>query len=274
LFTLKPALPIPAVNIPNYSAMSPVEQAQHRANFITRFGTLRNFWPNYHIPDFPEDASLEVIHAHYDTYVRHIHISQGVDQYRVYLVIMWLVVELAGIKLRLNIGGYTLSQMRSMNKYEQLLTELGENNYKNNATAVAGTQSNWPVELRILFVALINAVAFIIIKMLSSSLGEGIATTIVDGLSSILSGSPPQPGQTLFGGPAAVTSGGPAGGPQPLPPLGGAFGGIDMPSMLANLGSAFLGRQAAAGAAAPAAAGTTTAAASAPATRYAAAYDG
>jgi len=245
--TLIQAPVLPPPNVPNYSAMSAEEQAQHRANFRTRFGILRNAWPNYHIPDIPDNVPLEQIHAQYDIYVRHIHISRDVDQYKVYLVIMWLVIELFCTKIGLNIGGYTVSQMRAMNKYERLLIELGETNYKASITE-ANSQSNWPVEIRIFFMALVNAVTFIIIKMLANYIGENMATTIIDGLSSYLSGAPPQPGQVLFGGSNQTNeqprSQGPSPGGPPLPQMGGAFGGIDIASLLGNLGSMFIRGQA------------------------------
>ncbi|CAH6420951.1 Hypothetical protein HVR_LOCUS1330 [uncultured virus] len=251
---------LPPPNIPNYAAMSLEEQAQHRANFRTRFGILRNAWPNYHIPDVPDNVPLEQVHAQYDIYVRHIHISQDVDQYKVYLVIMWLLIELFCTKIGLNIGGYTVAQMRSMNKYERLLIELGETNYKTSGGAAAA-QSSWPIEIRIFFMALVNAVTFIIIKMLAGYIGEGMATTIVDGLSSYLSGTPPQPGQVLFGGPSQAASGATpqngAPGPGPMPQMGGPFGGIDVASLLGNLGSMFIRGQApTAAAAAPVAQAT------------------
>jgi hypothetical protein len=239
---------LPPPNVPNYSAMSPVEQAQHRAHFRNRFGILRDSWPNYHIPDYGDDIPLEHIHAQYDIYVRHIHISNDVDQYKVYIVIMFLLIELFCTKIGLNIGGYTVAQMRSMNKYERLLVELGETNYKTSAAANGGVpqQSSWPVEVRIFFMALVNAVTFIIIKMLANFIGEGIATTIVDALSSYLSGTPPQPGQVLFGGsgqPSAPVSQPSSVGPQPLPQSGGPFGGVDIASLIGNLGSMFIRSQ-------------------------------
>ena len=249
---------LPAPIVPNYSSMTPEEQAQHRANFRTRFGILRNAWPNYHIPDVPDDVPLEQVHAQYDIYVRHIHISQDVDQYKVYLVIMWLLIELFCTKIGLNIGGYTVAQMRSMNKYERLLIELGENSYKSSVAAGGvGAQSSWPVEVRIFFMALVNAVTFIIIKMLAGYIGEGMATTIVDGLSSYLSGAPPQPGQVLFGGPQGSAPDGrpqpqgPLPGGQPVPEMSGPFGGLDVTSLIANLGSMFIRGQGPGAAAAP-----------------------
>jgi hypothetical protein len=241
---------LPPPNIPSYSLMPLEEQAQHLANFRTRFGILRNSWPSYHIPDIPDGMPLEQIHAQYDIYVRHIHINRDVDQYKVYLVISWLLIELFCTKIGLNVGGYTVAQMRSMSKYERLLIELGETNHR--AAAIGGVaQSPWPVEIQICFMALVNVIAFILVKLLISYTGitEGMATTIIDGLTSFLSGTPPQPGQVLFGGPhypngqSDMSSSAPVGG-TPLPQLGGAFGGIDVASLLGNLGSMFIRGQA------------------------------
>jgi hypothetical protein len=273
-----PAPPMPALNTPNYAAMSPELQAQHRAQFIGQFGILRNAWPNYHIPEITNEMSLSEIHAQYTIYLRHIHVTHGVDQYKVYMVIMWLIVEAVLTKMGLPIGGYTVMQLKSMNKYDQLLIELGETNYKSNGS-VSIMQSNWPVEARLFFMALLNAVAFIIIKMLSNVIGEGAAVPIIEGLMSFIAGTPPQPGQTLFGGPGASAN--PNQLPGPLPSLtppnpmaGTPMAGMDLASLIGSLGSMFLngGRPNAAPAAAPTSASAPAASGNS-AQRFAPAYE-
>ncbi len=268
---------LPPINVPNYSLMSQEEQAQHRSVFRTRFGLLRNAWPNYYIPDISDDVPLEQIHAQYDIYVRHIHISSNVDQYKVYLVIMWLIIELFCIKIGLNIGGYTMSQMKGMNKYERLLIVLGETNYRT-AGPETHVQSTWSPEIQILFMALVNAVTFILIKMLSDYIDERMATTIIEGLSSYLSGSTPQPGQILFGGPSqqqptqTYVSGPPPGG-VPMPATTNGFGGLDVASLIGNFGSMFLRGQGPLAGNAPTPAPVTTSIPQAPTTpRYRPAY--
>lgn len=237
---------LPVLNIPDYSSMPLEEQAQHRANFVTRFGILKTAWPSYDLPQITNEMSLAEIHAQYDMYVRHIHISKDVDQFKVYLVIMWLLIELVGIKLNFPIGGYTMSQMKAMNKYQRLLIELGETNYQ--SSAQAAQKSNWPVELRIVFLALTQAVVFIVVKMLAGFLGEGGANMIIEAVGSFFSGETPQPGQVLFGGPQA--------GPGPLPTVGGNKG-LDVASLIGDLGSMFLKNQGGKGQAASQAAPAT-----------------
>lgn len=232
---------LPAPRIPDYGSMSPEVQAQHFANFVSKYGILREAWPNYHIPAITPDMTLTQIHAGYDIYVRHIFISNDADKFKLFMIIGWLFIELVGSKLNLNIGGYTVTQMKSMNKYEKLLVELGESNYQQSLTA--NSRSDWPVEMRLLFVSLVNAVTFIIIKMLASYMGEGIATTVIDGLASYFTGSPPQTGQALFGSVPANPPNSGAPGPSDLPPIGAAanpFGGMDVGSLMANLGDMFI----------------------------------
>lgn len=242
---------LPELNIPNYDSMSLEEQAQHRANFINKFGILRSSWPNYDIPIITDNMSLKQIHAQYDVYIRHIHISKDMDNYKIYLVIVWLIVELFCTKIGLNVAGYTTSQMKSMNKYEKLLIELGETNYKSTVAANGTVQSEWPIEIRILFMTLTNAVVFIIIKMLANSIGEGVATNIVDGIFSYLSGTPPQSGQNLLGSNIGNvsqemngTSGAiPGGNSIPQMNNNSLFGGMDLTSLLGTMGSKLIQSQ-------------------------------
>lgn len=219
-------------NIPNYSSMSPKEQAKYRAEFRTKFGILRNAWPNYHIPDFSDDIPLEQVHAQYEVYIKHINISKEVDQYKIYLVIMWLVIELFCIKIGFNMKGYTISQMKCMNKYERLLIELGETNYK----SVEESKSKWPVEIRIFFMSIINAVTFIIIKMLANYVGENTANTIVDTLTSYLTGSTPQTEQKLLGSSSNSES-------NTQESINLNKPGIDIASLIGNIGSLLLNNQ-------------------------------
>ena len=221
--------------IPKYNDMSIEEQDRHRRNFSSRYNILRETWKTHDIPQIKDSMSLEEIHEEYEVYVKNIHVSQSTDKYKVYMVIMWLFIEYGCIQIGLNVSGYTMSQVKSMSKYERLLIELGEKNYK--YAPMGDTNSDWPVELNILFMALANAAIFIIIKMLCEhiKMGEGIANTIIETMSSYLSGSPPQPGNVLFGGTHHDVS--------DVPSQNNAMSGLDLPSLISGLGNMFLAGQ-------------------------------
>ena len=168
-----PVAVVPEQTLPNYEAMPMEQQAQHRATFVTKFGILRSSWQSMGIPDINWGMSLREIHSMYNMYVQQIHIQQNVDSYKQYMVAIWWILELLGSKAGLNITGYAQSQMNSMSKYEKLLIELGENKYKETAAVNGGViqVSQWPVELRLLGVALLNALIFVIVRTCVSYLG-------------------------------------------------------------------------------------------------------
>ena len=173
-------------NIPDYKSMSYEDQEMYRTEFRIKFGHLRTRLHEYMIPDFPDTMPLEVIHRNYDKYyqdvVKQQRITEELEQHKVYLVVLWLFIELVCNKLGLNISGYTEMQMKSMNRYDPLLRELGENNYKNSTVGASTVSSPWPVEIRLVFVALLNAVALVIIKMLSlGEFGSNIVDILING---------------------------------------------------------------------------------------------
>lgn len=237
--------------VPDYESLSKVEKAHHRASFIARYGILRKAWPTYHIPDPLPDTPLGEIHTEYTTFVKHIHVTKQVNQYKTYLVVLWLLIEAFCKKIDLvDIEGYTLSQFKVMDDYERLLVELGEINNKNTIiTANGNTDNQWPVEVQICYMALFNAICFIGIKMLSSYLGEDFAKKIMDSLSGLFASSPPPQHEerTVYvneeGIPIAQkdSNGIPLGGiPIPMNNSQDITSNINIPSLLASLGSSYL----------------------------------
>jgi hypothetical protein len=105
-----------------------------------------------------------------------------VSQYKIALIIMFLVIEVVCVKfLGFDAGGYTLSQIKAMNRYEKLLIEIGERKL------LAGGDS-WPPEVKILFIGLFNCALFILMKYLSSILGPQLISYISPIVNGLFSG--------------------------------------------------------------------------------------
>jgi len=169
---------------PNYSSMTPEEQTRMRNSFDGKFDTLRISFPTWQVTTPPATSSLDHIHDVYENYVRKIVVSINSSQWKIYLVIMFLFIEVVGIKVfSLDMRGYTMSQVRTMHRFDQILVELGEKYY------VQGP-SNWPVEARICLMAGFNALVFVIIKYLCRYAGEGYAEPIQGAIDTFLGGGP------------------------------------------------------------------------------------
>ena len=212
---------------PDYSAMSPPDIARYRADFRIKIGILRNVFPTYGIPEFGEDVDLDVIHTHYDRYVRQIHVNNNVDSYKQYLIIFWLGLELFGVKvLGLDFSGYAMNQHNIMTKYDQYLIELGEK-------SGGGMGSSWPVEVRILMMAIFNALIFILIKYLSNWVGPGFSGVIQNVVNGLIAGNTTIPPQQSAAPATNTRSGGNGTGiPDPPQPQQGGF---DFGSLIANI---------------------------------------
>ena len=78
-----------------------------------------------------------------------------------------LVEYVFGMWFKFDMKGFTQQQMLSMNSYERLLIELGEKNY-------VETESSWPVEARLLSMIVINAVVFLVSKMVFNKTGANL----------------------------------------------------------------------------------------------------
>jgi len=231
-----PVANLPEQEIPNYDAMPAEKQAQYRADFITKFGILRNSWKEMSIPELTISTGLGEMHSMYNTYVRQIHIQQNVDSYKQYIVAVWWILEVLGNKAGLNITGYAQSQMNSMSKYEKLLIELGENKYKETSAVSGGVvqQSQWPVELRLLGVALLNALIFIIVRTCVSYLG--MDANVVQQVLGFFSGQNSNPQIAQIAHKAVQGNNTDVAIPDPPMPNQGGLGGI-----LGNLLPGFLG---------------------------------
>ena len=98
--------------------------------------------------------------------------------------------------LGFDMQGFTQQQILSMNSYEKLLIELGEKSY-------VPTGSKWPIELRLLFMIIMNAAFFVVSKMIMKKTGANLMGMInsmhTTSQNSAPSAVPPRPKRKMRG---------------------------------------------------------------------------
>lgn len=145
------------------------DEINKKRELLFRFDILRKSYKNHPIPEFSEYTDLITLQKSYDDTVRRLSLDSSVENYKKYLIGGFMVVEYVfGMWFKFDMKGFTQQQMVSMNGYERLLIELGEKSY------VAGEGSSWPVEARLLSMIVINAVVFIISKMVFAKTGANL----------------------------------------------------------------------------------------------------
>lgn len=159
-----PPPPPPEPEIPDYDDMTDEEQKEARLIFKSKFATLKENYPDRKFDDYDPELPLKVIHRIYGDHLKHITIEDNSSITKVLLVIIFFCIEAFGTKvLGLNLQGYFKSQLASMKRYDRLLLELGEK--------YAGGSGNWPIEARLIFLAVINALIIVGVKFACDKLG-------------------------------------------------------------------------------------------------------
>jgi hypothetical protein len=135
---------------------------------LFKFDLLRKSYPGSNIPDYTVHTELTTLEKSYTDTVRRLSLDSSVESYKTYLVYGFMGCEfIFGNFLGFDMQGFTQQQIISMNSYEKLLIELGEKSY-------VPKGSKWPVELRLLFMIMMNAAFFVVSKMMMKKTGANL----------------------------------------------------------------------------------------------------
>jgi hypothetical protein len=159
--------------IPDLSYMkSNTEEDDLKRKLLVQFELLRDSYKDAKIPDFSMHSDYKTMKDSYDLTVRKLHITTSVSTYKTYLIGGFFLVEIGLAKyMGFDMKGFTQQQILGMSEYERLLLELGEKSY-------VDEESQWPVEVRLLGVIVMNAALFLGSKMIAKSSGGDILNMI------------------------------------------------------------------------------------------------
>jgi len=161
-------VPRPTMRDLNQVSSNDRDKEDEKREILFKFDLLKKSYPVSNIPDYTIHTDLVTMQKSYDDCVRRLSLDSSVESYKTYLVYGFMGVEfILGNFLGFDMQGFTQQQIISMHSYEKLLIELGEKSY-------VPSGSSWPVELRLLFMIIMNAAFFVISKMMMKKTGANL----------------------------------------------------------------------------------------------------
>ena len=157
----------------NNISYSEQEEEELKREIMFKIEIMKKKYPNaVDIPEFSIYTDYQSMKRTFDRTVQRISLDSSVENYKKYLIFGFLGCEfLLGQFFKFDMQGFTQQQILTMNTYETLLIELGEKTY-------VPTGSKFPVEVRLLFMIIMNAGFFIVSKMLFKKTGSNILSMV------------------------------------------------------------------------------------------------
>ena len=157
--------------IPNIDMMEDDEEDDEdkKRELLFRFSLLKKSYnTQIDIPEFTIHSNYKRMVEVYENTLRHLSLESSVEQWKNILIGAFMCCEYVfGVWLNMDMAGYTQAQILNLAQYERLLIELGSKNYTPEA-------QNYPVEFRLIGMIILNAVIFIVSKLILKKTGNNI----------------------------------------------------------------------------------------------------
>lgn len=146
------------------------DEMELKQNLIAKVNMLRHVHKTMDIPYVSMNQEYKVIKAEYDNLLKTLNICSKQEKYRLFLKAGFAAVEFfLGKVFKLQMEGFAKEQIENIERYDELLLELGEKNY------VADAPEKFPVEVRLLGMIVVQAAMFVGLKKLTG--GTSSSTT-------------------------------------------------------------------------------------------------
>ena len=139
-----------------------------KRELLFKFELLKKSYKGADIPEFTLHSDYSTMLRTYESTLKKVTIDTNVEQYKTDFTGGCMLMEwVLGTLFKLDMQGFTQQQVVNMASYERLLIELGEKSY-------VPIENQWPVEVRLLCMILINAAVFIGTKYAMKKLGGNV----------------------------------------------------------------------------------------------------
>jgi hypothetical protein len=181
-----------------------LKEKEAREELLWDFKMMARKYPNRDIPVFTEHDDLATMRLARQRTLKEIQLDKNISSYKGYMSLLFYGMEYLFTRNGfMDMKGFAMEQIKSMNDYEELLIELGEKDE-------GGWTANLPVELRLALAVLKSAAMFWIIKIVERQGGPLIASVVRN----LAPGSfkTPAPTQSMHDSASASASTAPSGG--------------------------------------------------------------
>lgn len=148
--------------------MMPKTDTERHVFWRTKLQTLKMRFKDVTIPPNINEISWREVRKIFYIQLDRVSIGKNVDSYKLIMIVLFFIVEFVGKKLKLDIAGFTIHSCKSLHRYNRLLIELGEKEY-------SSFGENWPVEVRLGIMVLVNAIIFVIAKKIFKHTGNDMS---------------------------------------------------------------------------------------------------
>jgi hypothetical protein len=161
---------------------------EEKRKILAKFGMLSAMYPSTPMPYITMSTDLEFMKNEYETIFRKLKIHDKQLQYKQFLIFAFYGIEyVLGRFCKMNMDGFSKSQIANINQYDRLLIELGHKHY------VSDAPESFPVEIRLVGMILIQTAIFVIMQKVTSSINNSSFGNLSNLLGSFMGGGNRQP---------------------------------------------------------------------------------